>query len=99
MPTTLETIREAIREHRAYLETSDGRRLVVAYNHENGWATTNNSDGYLDQRSFMVCLSDIKIAEVPCYTEERVHSNSSFEFKGKTVLVHTNEVVRTWHWW
>lgn len=56
----LEEVRRAIREGRAHLETFVGARKVTAYNDATGWATTSNG-AWMDQRSFMVTLDDIKI--------------------------------------
>jgi len=56
----LEEVRRAIRDGRAYLETFVGARRVTAYNHATGWATTSNG-AWMDQRSFVVTLDDIKI--------------------------------------
>jgi len=54
-------IKKAIREGRAYLHTFVGERKVTSYNWETGWAITNNTGDYYDQRSFMVCPDQIKI--------------------------------------
>jgi len=59
--STVEPYLKAIKEGRAFLDTAWGRRKVVGYNDDTGWAVTNNTGQYVDQRSFMVCLSDIKI--------------------------------------
>ena len=56
----LDEIHRAIREGRAYLETFVGKRKVTAYNDATGWAMTGNG-AWMDQRSFMVTLDDIKI--------------------------------------
>jgi len=56
----LEEVRRAIREGRAYLETFVGARRVTAYNDATGWAATSNG-AWMDQRSFVVTLNDIKI--------------------------------------
>ncbi len=56
----LEEVRRAIREGRAYLETFVGARKVTAYNDATGWAMTSNG-AWMDQRSFMVTLDDIKV--------------------------------------
>jgi len=56
----LEEVHRAIRESRAYLETFVGARKVTAYNDATGWATTSNG-AWMDQRSFVVTLDDIKI--------------------------------------
>ena len=56
----LEEVHRAIREGRACLETFVGARKVTAYNDATGWATTSNG-GWMDQRSFVVTLDDIKI--------------------------------------
>lgn len=58
----LEPLFKAIREGRATLETAWGMRKVVGYNDETGWAVTNNTGDYSDQRSFMVCRDAIKIS-------------------------------------
>jgi hypothetical protein len=58
----LDTVYAAIRDGRAYLDTFVGRCKVTSYDDTTGWAVTNNSGAYLDQRSFMVCLDSIKIA-------------------------------------
>jgi len=56
----LEEVHRAIRESRAYLETFVGSRKVTAYNDATGWAATSNG-AWMDQRSFVVTLDDIKI--------------------------------------
>jgi len=56
----LEEVRRAIREGRAYLKTFAGVRNVTAYNDATGWAMTSNG-AWMDQRSFMVTLDDIKV--------------------------------------
>jgi len=56
----LDEVRRAIREGRAYLETFVGVRKVTAYNDATGWATTSNG-AWMDQRSFVITLDDIKI--------------------------------------
>ena len=56
----LDEVRRAIREGRAYLETFVGARNVTAYNDATGWAATSNG-AWMDQRSFVVTLDDIKI--------------------------------------
>ena len=56
----LEEVHRAIREGRAYLETFVGVRNVTAYNDATGWAKTSNG-AWMDQRSFMVTIDDIKI--------------------------------------
>jgi hypothetical protein len=56
----IEEVRRAIREGRAYLKTFAGVRNVTAYNDATGWAMTSNG-AWMDQRSFVVILDDIKI--------------------------------------
>ena len=60
-PQRPEEVRRAIRESRASLETFVGARKVTAYHDATGWATTSNG-AWMDQRSFVVTLDDIKIA-------------------------------------
>ena len=56
----------AIPEGHAYLDTFVGRRKVIGYQHDTGWAVTqNDGENHLNQRSFMVCWSDIKIMADP----------------------------------
>lgn len=61
----LAAIREAIRQGRAVLNTAWGRRKVVGYNPETGWAITNNRGVYTDQQSFMVTEDSIHILPQP----------------------------------
>ena len=56
----LEEVHRAIREGRAYLGTFVGVRKVTIYNDATGWATTSNG-AWMDQRSFLVTLDDIKL--------------------------------------
>lgn len=56
----LDEVRQAIRDGLAYLETFVGKRTVTAYSDATGWATTGNG-AWMDQRSFVVTLDDIKI--------------------------------------
>jgi len=46
----------AIVEGRAFLDTFQGRKKVVGYDDRNGWATTNDGGGYLNNQGWMVCL-------------------------------------------
>lgn len=53
---------EAILDGRAFLETAWGRRKVINYNDRTGDAVTrNDGEGWLSQRTFMVCVDQIQI--------------------------------------
>jgi len=92
----LTTIYEAIREGRAYLDTAFGKQLIVAY--RDGWATTNNSGDWLDERSFLVCDDAILIAPRSIRTKRRVVKHYSFLFEGRQIPVTSSEIETTWEW-
>ena len=94
----LETVHKAISENRAYLDTAWGKRLVISYRDDSGWAVTNNTGSTTDQRSFMVTLESIQITNKPCFEDRRTVKHSSFEYEGKTIPVTSSEVERVWNW-
>ena len=60
----LETVMEAIRDGRAYLDTAFGRYHVTGYNDETGYCVTvpdGNRDSWMHRRTFLVTLESIKI--------------------------------------
>jgi hypothetical protein len=88
----------AIAEKRAYLETFQGKRLVVSYNDETGWAMTNNTGAYLYGASFMVCLEAIKIAAAPVYTDRPVVKRWTYTIDGRTCEATETTTERVWNW-
>ncbi len=66
---TNEEIQEAIAAGRAYLDTAWGQKRVIGYRHDTGWAVTGSG---MNQRSFMVCVSDVLIEEPESKLEVRV---------------------------
>lgn len=59
--SVVEPYLKAILEGRAFLDTAWGRRKVVGYNDDTGWALTNNTGNRTDDRSFMVALDQMVI--------------------------------------
>jgi precorrin-4 methylase len=57
-----EQVQWAIDQGKAVLKTHLGILKVTGYRHDTGWAVTSNG-GWMDQKSFMVCVSDILIEE------------------------------------
>ncbi len=53
--TTVDEVKAAIKTGAAYLGTYLGRKTVLSYNDETGWASVDGG------RSFMVCITDIMV--------------------------------------